>query len=214
MEGRREHSCPITILSKISQNGCIVLNFFPHTLPSYRYNYLPLVVAIGVHSRFRRLLIHQGAVPKTTGTPTFLVKICGTPMLFVEICPLGSRVSRSVTLYPAHTNTHRCSPLILIRIDAVPAILRTPRLFVEIIICWLPVVINSVGYCPWFGASEEIALPLPNTSRLVMWGSHGPFWWWVRTIINKEGPGPESDVSPILIRPGAVHTHNKHEIYR
>src|SRR3989337_312863 len=59
--------------------------FFSHTLPSYRYNYLPLVVATGVHSRFRRLLIHQGAVPKANGTPTFLVEICGTPMLFVEI---------------------------------------------------------------------------------------------------------------------------------
>src|SRR3989337_4255986 len=84
MEGKRKHSCPITILSKISQNGCIILNFSPHTLPSYRYNYLPLVVVIGIHSRFRRLLILQGAVPKTNGT-TFYAEICGTPMLFVEI---------------------------------------------------------------------------------------------------------------------------------
>jgi len=90
--------------------------------------------------------------------------------------PLAWR--KKATVRQCITNTHRCSPLILIRIDAVPTILRTPRLFVEINIWWLPIVINSVGYGPWFGASEEIALPLPNTSRLVMWGSHGPFWWY------------------------------------
>jgi len=90
--------------------------------------------------------------------------------------PLAWR--KKATVRQSNTNTHRCSPLILIRIDAVPTILRTPRLFVEINIWWLPIVINSVGYGPWFGASEEIALPLPNTSRLVMWGSHGPFWWY------------------------------------
>ena len=119
--------------------------------------------------------------------------------------PLAWR--KKATVRQCITNTHRCSPLILIRIDAVPTILRTPRLFVEINIWWLPIVINSVGYGPWFGASEEIALPLPNTSRLVMWGLHGPFWWYgFGQLLSKEGPGPESDVSPILIRPDAVHT--------